>query len=178
MKNEYITQFTVQDFVNGWRLAATMNGIESIDKVLQYFNLSEYNDVDEATLNKSKIAIYVNAYFAYERNNEGIDGTLFKVVEAGRFLNLSRLVIDNLGELYLQTDDPGFVPSDKHLRYAAEARNRYSLESSDDKRLLKSHTFNYIHEFTKVRDFLVKKGQEKLERAAVVLSIEVVKMEY
>lgn len=85
MDNEFIELLSVQDYVYGWRLAATHDSIESFEKVFNYLNLSDFKDWDNKTSEKMNSTAYLNTYFVYQRNEEGIDGIIAKVVEAERY---------------------------------------------------------------------------------------------
>jgi hypothetical protein len=178
MENEFIASISVQDYVNGWRLAATHRTIESLDKVLNYLNLTDFKDWDDNTLYKANSTAYINSYFAYQRNEKNIDGVIAKVVEAERYLNLMRLANQNLGELYFKSSEEDFVITDKVKNYIDYIRSKDPLQSPDDKRLLRNHASDYLLSFAKIRDYLHEKGEEILKKTAVVLSVEIVKHDY
>jgi hypothetical protein len=121
---------------------------------------------------------YVNSYFAYQQNENGIDGVIAKVIEAERYLNLMILGVQALSELFFKSKEENFHITDELKRYINFAKSKYPFESPDDKRLLNNHAFNYLHNFSKVRDFLKNKGEYLLKRTAVVLSVQIVKNSY
>ena len=68
---------------------------------------------------------YLNTYFVYQRNEEGIDGVIAKVVEAEKYLNLMRLGVKNLSELFFQSKENNFIITEKLKNYIAYARTKY-----------------------------------------------------
>ena len=125
MDTEFIELVSIQDYINGWRLAATHDSIESFEKVLNYLNLTEFKDWDDKTLETMNATAYLNSYFVYQRNEEGIDGVIAKVIEAERYLNLMRLGVQNLSELFFQSKEDTFVITDKLKNYITYARTKY-----------------------------------------------------
>ncbi|TXJ24909.1 MAG: hypothetical protein E6Q24_15285 [Chitinophagaceae bacterium] len=119
--------------------------------------------------------VYINSYFVHERNNEGIDGTIVKVIEAKKYLNLMRLGVENLNEIFFRSKEDNFVITDRLKSYLSYTRTKYPFESPDDKRLLNSHAFNYLNNFSEVRDFLIGKGDDILRITAIALSVQIEK---
>lgn len=178
MENEFIEFSSMEDYINSWRLAATQDNTDSLDQVLQYLNLLEFRDFDYAKLEAANSTAYINSYFAYEKSEKDIEGVIAKIVVAKKYLELMVLGVQNLGEIFFESQKESFVITDKLRNYISHARARYAFESPDDKRLLKNHASNYIQTFSKVRDFLNKKGDEILGRTAVVLSVQIDRNSY
>lgn len=89
-----------------------------------------------------------------------------------------RLGVQNLSELFFQSKEDNFIITDKLKNYIAYARTKHPFESPDDKRLLNSHAFNHLYNFSKVRDFLLTKSEDTLKKTAVAISVQIEKHSY
>lgn len=178
MHNEFIELLSIPDYINSWRLAVTHESTESFDEVLNYLNLNEFKDFDDKTLEAANSTAYIHTYLVYHRNEEGINGVVTQVIGAERYLNLMRLGVQNLSELFFKSKEDDFLITQKLKSYNDYARSKYPFESPYDKELLNNHAFNYLHNFSKVRDFLLTKSEDVLKKTAVVLSVQFEKNDY
>lgn len=176
IENEFITSTPIDQFIDALRLMTCIGNFDSFETVIKNLNLAEFENFDNATLIKENQFLEINFYFAYERNESDLSGTVAYVMRADGMLNLMALGINNLYKIFQEVKDEDFKPTEKLKEYLeyAEPKNPYS---PGGKRLLNSKAFSYIQQFAEIRDFLQKKDQKILGKTAVVFAVTLTKFD-
>lgn len=150
--------FRVSEFINHWRLATAAEGRGNFQKVISFFNLSEFTDFDETSLISNNKTLYLKLYLI--PSSAGSNYTfsppeVFTNRSKGTiFYQMLRLAVDELFALYNNNKQDKFFIAESLNTYIMSVRKKEDFLPQDDRRLINSKSPDSCNALCKIRNYI------------------------